>query len=108
MEIEKKRGDTKDHPLSQWFSNFSEADELLKLAAARQQVRLIASSCPYFLTCIKMVNILLVCLATFHAQAPALHSSFKGFMKLSCLFGEFFFLSFQFQLVNMSRQSCGI
>ncbi|PWZ11824.1 Transcription initiation factor TFIID subunit 14b [Zea mays] len=40
MEIvpyEKKRGDTKDHPLSQWFSNFSEADELLKLAAARQQ-----------------------------------------------------------------------
>uniref|UniRef100_A0A0E0A4Q1 YEATS domain-containing protein n=1 Tax=Oryza glumipatula TaxID=40148 RepID=A0A0E0A4Q1_9ORYZ len=36
---EKKRGDTKDHPLSQWFSNFSEADELLKLAAARQQVQ---------------------------------------------------------------------
>jgi YEATS domain-containing protein 4 len=43
MEIvpyEKKRGATKDHSLSQWFSNFSEADELLKLAAARQQVRL--------------------------------------------------------------------
>ncbi|RCV20072.1 hypothetical protein SEVIR_4G025600v4 [Setaria viridis] len=42
MEIvpyEKKRGDTKDHALSQWFSNFSEADELLKLAAARQQVQ---------------------------------------------------------------------
>ncbi|CAL5036571.1 unnamed protein product [Urochloa decumbens] len=42
MEIvpyEKKRGDTKDHHLSQWFSNFSEADELLKLAAARQQVQ---------------------------------------------------------------------
>ncbi|XP_068640425.1 transcription initiation factor TFIID subunit 14b-like isoform X1 [Aristolochia californica] len=36
---EKKRGDTKDHPLSQWFQNFSEADELSKLAAARQQVQ---------------------------------------------------------------------
>ncbi|GMN29138.1 hypothetical protein TIFTF001_002308 [Ficus carica] len=36
---EKERGDTKDHPLSQWFMNFSEADELLKLAAARQQVQ---------------------------------------------------------------------
>ncbi|RZC55675.1 hypothetical protein C5167_014541 [Papaver somniferum] len=36
---ERKRGDTKDHPLSQWFLNFSEADELLKLAAARQQVQ---------------------------------------------------------------------
>uniref|UniRef100_A0A5B6ZA57 Putative transcription initiation factor TFIID subunit 14b n=1 Tax=Davidia involucrata TaxID=16924 RepID=A0A5B6ZA57_DAVIN len=35
----KKRGDTKDHPLGQWFMNFSEADELLKLAAARQQVQ---------------------------------------------------------------------
>lgn len=35
---ERERGDTKDHPLSQWFLNFSEADELLKLAAARQQV----------------------------------------------------------------------
>nr|KJB40147.1 hypothetical protein B456_007G048500 [Gossypium raimondii] len=35
---EKGRGDTKDHPLSQWFLNFSEADELLKLASARQQV----------------------------------------------------------------------
>ncbi|KAF5727845.1 hypothetical protein HS088_TW22G01542 [Tripterygium wilfordii] len=34
----KKRGDTKDNPLSQWFMNFSEADELLQLAAARQQV----------------------------------------------------------------------
>jgi YEATS domain-containing protein 4 len=33
-----ERGDTKDHPLSQWFLNFSEADELLKLASARQQV----------------------------------------------------------------------
>ncbi|CAL9069503.1 unnamed protein product [Musa banksii] len=36
---EKKRGDTKDHPLNQWFMNFSEADELLKLAAARQYVQ---------------------------------------------------------------------
>ncbi|KAH8510617.1 hypothetical protein Peur_015286 [Populus x canadensis] len=35
----RKRGDTKDHPLSQWFMNFSEADELLQLAAARQQVQ---------------------------------------------------------------------
>jgi YEATS domain-containing protein 4 len=57
MEIvpyEKKRGDTKDHAFSQWFSNFSEADELLKLAAARQQVRLVTScNCLYFLMCIK-------------------------------------------------------
>ena len=44
MEHMPKRYDTKDHPLSQWFSNFSEADELLKLAAARQQVRFTASS----------------------------------------------------------------
>ncbi|KAJ9540937.1 hypothetical protein OSB04_027443 [Centaurea solstitialis] len=36
---EKKRGDTKDHPLGQWFIRFSEADELLKLAEARQQVQ---------------------------------------------------------------------
>lgn len=36
---DKGRGDTKDHPLSHWFLNFSEADELLKLAAARQQVQ---------------------------------------------------------------------
>ena len=36
----RKRGDTKDNPLSQWFTNFSEADELLKLAAARQQVNM--------------------------------------------------------------------
>ncbi|XP_070678338.1 transcription initiation factor TFIID subunit 14b-like isoform X2 [Malus domestica] len=35
----RKRGDTKDHPLCQWFTNFSEADELLQLAAARQQVQ---------------------------------------------------------------------
>ena len=38
----RRRGDTKDHPLAQWFTNFSEADELLKLAAARQQVSMIA------------------------------------------------------------------
>lgn len=35
----RRRGDTKDNPLSQWFLNFSEADELLQLAAARQQVQ---------------------------------------------------------------------
>ncbi|EYU37906.1 hypothetical protein ABFS82_02G013000 [Erythranthe guttata] len=35
----KNRVDTKDNPLNQWFTNFSEADELLKLAAARQQVQ---------------------------------------------------------------------
>ncbi|MBA0634450.1 hypothetical protein Godav_024704 [Gossypium davidsonii] len=38
-ESKKKRGDTKDHPLSPWFLNFSEADELLQLVAARQQVQ---------------------------------------------------------------------
>lgn len=38
---ENPKGDTKDHYLSQWFMNFSEADELLKLAAARQQVRIL-------------------------------------------------------------------
>ncbi|XP_058085085.1 transcription initiation factor TFIID subunit 14b isoform X3 [Magnolia sinica] len=37
---EKRRFDSKDHSLSQWFMNFSEADELSKLAAARQQVRM--------------------------------------------------------------------
>ena len=36
----KKRGDTKDHSLGQWFMSVSEADELLQLAAARQQVTL--------------------------------------------------------------------
>ncbi|KAK9748212.1 hypothetical protein RND81_02G043600 [Saponaria officinalis] len=35
----RKKGDTKDSPLVHWFTNFSEADELLKLAAARQQVQ---------------------------------------------------------------------
>ncbi|XP_044470045.1 transcription initiation factor TFIID subunit 14b-like isoform X1 [Mangifera indica] len=36
---EQGKGETKNHPLSQWYLNFSEADELLKLAAARQQVQ---------------------------------------------------------------------
>ncbi|KAK1357656.1 transcription initiation factor TFIID subunit 14b [Heracleum sosnowskyi] len=36
---EGKEEETKDHPLSQWFKNFSEGDELSKLAAARQQVQ---------------------------------------------------------------------
>ncbi|XP_017248865.1 transcription initiation factor TFIID subunit 14b isoform X2 [Daucus carota subsp. sativus] len=36
---EAKEEETKDHPLSQWFKNFSEGDELSKLAAARQQVQ---------------------------------------------------------------------
>ncbi|KAL9264744.1 Transcription initiation factor TFIID subunit 14b-like protein [Drosera capensis] len=34
-----KRGDTKDSPLVQWYTSFSEADELLKLAAARERVQ---------------------------------------------------------------------
>ncbi|KAL9245649.1 hypothetical protein vseg_019274 [Gypsophila vaccaria] len=34
-----RRGGTKDHHLCHWYTNFSEADELLKLAAARQQVQ---------------------------------------------------------------------
>ncbi|PIN10438.1 Transcription initiation factor IIF, auxiliary subunit [Handroanthus impetiginosus] len=38
-DLNEKKGDTKDHPLSQWFNNFSEADELLKLAHARQRVQ---------------------------------------------------------------------
>lgn len=33
---ERKRSDVKDLPLGQWFMNFSEANELLKLAAAQQ------------------------------------------------------------------------
>ncbi|KAK1413081.1 hypothetical protein QVD17_34828 [Tagetes erecta] len=33
----RKRIDPKDNPLTQWFTDFSKADELLKLAAARQQ-----------------------------------------------------------------------
>ncbi|KAG7026746.1 Transcription initiation factor TFIID subunit 14b, partial [Cucurbita argyrosperma subsp. argyrosperma] len=37
--VPRERCDTKDHHLNQWFLNFSEADELLKLAAARQQVQ---------------------------------------------------------------------
>ncbi|KAK9678777.1 hypothetical protein RND81_11G232600 [Saponaria officinalis] len=34
-----RRGNNKDHHLCHWYTNFSEADELLKLAAARQQVQ---------------------------------------------------------------------
>ncbi|XP_074304095.1 transcription initiation factor TFIID subunit 14b-like [Silene latifolia] len=34
-----KRGHNKEHHLIHWYTNFSEADELLKLAAARQQVQ---------------------------------------------------------------------
>ncbi|PRQ32902.1 hypothetical protein RchiOBHm_Chr5g0051561 [Rosa chinensis] len=34
----RKRGDTKDHPLTQWFMNVSEANELLQLAVAHQQM----------------------------------------------------------------------
>ncbi|KAJ7542418.1 hypothetical protein O6H91_10G106500 [Diphasiastrum complanatum] len=36
---EKRSGDTKDHPLGQWFLKHSEADELSSIAAARQQVQ---------------------------------------------------------------------
>ncbi|WCJ32598.1 hypothetical protein M5689_014012 [Euphorbia peplus] len=36
--IDKKR-DTKDHSFSRWFLSFSDADELFKLAAARQEVQ---------------------------------------------------------------------
>jgi YEATS domain-containing protein 4 len=36
----KGKDDTKNHPLNHWFINFSEADELLKLASARQQISL--------------------------------------------------------------------
>lgn len=35
----RRRGDTKDNPLAQWYTKFSEADELSKFAAARQQVQ---------------------------------------------------------------------
>ncbi|KAM7470849.1 hypothetical protein LguiA_009032 [Lonicera macranthoides] len=45
----RKRSDPKDNPLSQWFTNFSEADELLKLAAARQQYFAFPESLPYLL-----------------------------------------------------------
>eukprot|EP00249_Psilotum_nudum_P003283 c16676_g1_i1 orf=492-1307(-) len=36
---EKKQGDTKEHPLGQWFLKHSDADELGHLIAARQQVQ---------------------------------------------------------------------
>ncbi|KAJ4827469.1 hypothetical protein Tsubulata_006812 [Turnera subulata] len=35
----RKKGDTKDHWLSQWFTHFSDSDELSEIMAARQQVR---------------------------------------------------------------------
>ncbi|XP_047323282.1 transcription initiation factor TFIID subunit 14b-like [Impatiens glandulifera] len=35
----RKKGDTKENPISHWYTIFSEADELLNLAAARQQVQ---------------------------------------------------------------------
>ncbi|CAH8262546.1 unnamed protein product [Arabidopsis lyrata] len=34
-----EKGDTKDHPLSQWFLKFSEVEELFKLTAARKKVQ---------------------------------------------------------------------
>jgi YEATS domain-containing protein 4 len=37
-EVESKRGDTKDHPLAQWFFKHSDAEELASLKAARSQV----------------------------------------------------------------------
>lgn len=55
---EKERGDTKDHPLSHWFLNFSEADELLKLAAARQQV----SMSGFQLTCSTNLQVFMIML----------------------------------------------
>jgi hypothetical protein len=70
MEIvpyEKKRGDTKDHPLSQWFSNFSEADELLKLAAARQQVRIVLVFSDVHIC--NVLGILLEHILTFHVHS---------------------------------------
>ncbi|CAK9197721.1 unnamed protein product [Sphagnum troendelagicum] len=36
--LERKQGDTKEHPLIQWFPNHSEVDELAVLTATRQQV----------------------------------------------------------------------
>ncbi|KAL5569475.1 hypothetical protein UlMin_026050 [Ulmus minor] len=37
-ESRKTKGETKDHPLSQWFTNYSEPNELLQLATARQEL----------------------------------------------------------------------
>ncbi|EFJ24512.1 hypothetical protein SELMODRAFT_174113 [Selaginella moellendorffii] len=36
---ERKRGDTKDHQLGQWFGKYSETDELTSIMGARQQVQ---------------------------------------------------------------------
>ena len=66
---EKKRGDTKDHPLSQWFVNFSEADELLKLATARQQVTMaFLPSFFWFKHLEFFVVFVLACKCVFHVQ----------------------------------------
>lgn len=46
---ERKRSDVKDLPLGQWFMNFSEANELLKLAAAQQQVLVISFGLQQFI-----------------------------------------------------------
>jgi hypothetical protein len=37
--LERKQGDTKEHPLGQWFLKHSEVDELAVLTATRQQVK---------------------------------------------------------------------
>lgn len=37
--MERKQGDTKEHPLGQWFPKHSEVDELAVLTATRQQVK---------------------------------------------------------------------
>lgn len=36
---EKRKGDTKDHPLGQWFLKHNDAEELANLKEARQQVQ---------------------------------------------------------------------
>ncbi|KAK6922612.1 YEATS protein [Dillenia turbinata] len=46
-EDESRGGDTKDHQLRPWFMTFSEADELSKLAAARQQLSLVSQCIIY-------------------------------------------------------------
>ncbi len=40
---ERKKGDTKEHPLGQWFLKHSETEELSILTAARQQVYIVRS-----------------------------------------------------------------
>lgn len=43
-----EKGDTKDHPLSQWFLKFSEVEELFKLTAARKKVSTAQLTFPLF------------------------------------------------------------